>query len=326
MMRPFSSSTIPLLMLARVILSILAFARRPLRVLEIREAFAAFRGRPIDLISDEDIISECPLLTMYVKPRDGGSNGFLLLSHSYSVRSFLHSHAKHQPDEVLCKQDDCSHDIVDPDILADACVNHLHAQHYSVSWKPHSNSVTGIEDPQKQQSFTNYAAKYWYRHCDASSRSERIQSLMKTFLLSNSFYRSIQIQSISVVGHFLINYHPLTGDPVSVKRNLPELTERIDDDEHAFQEQYIVLLCEWSHLLHLGLSSRFVGELDRVLWPTIGSKKFLTGGKCRYMSSTIGPGFIPAGPTSRPEASSCLVAATTFDGKRQVHCYIDTTK
>lgn len=309
----------------RVILSLLTFAKRPLRILEIQEAIETIRAKELSNITTEVIIEACPLLTHYIRSRDGDANGTLVLSH-HSVRAFLQSHASDSLG-VPCVHEDChEQNIVDTDLLARCCMRYLLRSCFA-SLLQQNKEFQSIDCDGKllrERQFATYAAKYWYRHCDMPSPSPKIQNLVKEFLLSDNFHTSLQIQSICIIGHFLIDYHPLTGRPRLMKQNLPRWTNQIDDKIHHFQSQYRSFFVEWHHVLQLGLSSHFVGEIDRVLWPTLGAGTFLRGGQCRYSCFTVGAGSDTANPAfPHDSATSCLVIASSNDGRRQTLCFAD---
>lgn len=105
------------------------------------------------------------------------------------------------------------------------------------------------------------------------------------------------------------------------------MTDDIDDKVCNIKEQYQTMVWDWSHLLHLGLSSDFVGELDRVLWPTLGTGRFLTRWECRYQSLTIGVAPASVAPISKLDTATCrLVAASCYDEKQQALCYMDDSR
>jgi len=179
--------------------------------------------------------------------------------------------------------------------------------------KSHLHFVCQDGSVLKEHQLVLYAAKYWYRHCDESSISGEIQELVRNFLLSENFLTCLRIQSVSIIGHFLISFNQLTGRPSCLKQNLPLWTNLIDSETTKFHDQYKEMLREWSHLLQLGLSSGFIGEIDRVFWNSLGPESFLSKGRSRYNSFLIGdaPMFCPQKPKT---PTSCMLLAPTDDG------------
>ena len=272
------------------------------------------------IMDDAKIRGECSALVRYMKPSDGSGNGTLVLSHS-AVHTFLREHS----DNHQCTENNCleTH-VVSADILRQCCVKYLLQPRYSTTLEQRGrlNFVSGDGTSLKEHQFALYAAKYWYRHCDDLLPSDETKDLVRRLLESENFQTCLQIQSVSIIGHFLISYHPLTGRPRSLKQNLPAWTPLIDTDTHKFHEQYKDFLREWSHLLQLGLSYRFNGEVDRVFWKMLGQQSFLSNGQCRYKSFLIGDR--PGCPSGRFSTSSCMFLSSSSDGQRHTALYVST--
>lgn len=270
---------------------------------------------------DEQIIGECPGLVRHIKSQSGADDGTLVLSHG-SVHQFLKEHASNAATHICTLLDCTEHEIVESDLLAICCVKYLLQNCYSLPLKNQTRAHFKCCDGSllKEHHLALYAAKYWYRHCNESTASKEIQVLVKQFLLSENFRTCLQIQSVSIIGHFLISYHQLTGDPKCMKQNLPSWIDLINDDANKFQSQYKVLLREWNHVLQVGLSSQFIGEIDRVLWPSLGPKNFLNKGQSRYKSFLIGQA--PLDSASATSTLSCQVWTSSTDGMTQTVCHL----
>jgi hypothetical protein len=252
-------------------------------------------------------------------------NGTLVLSHS-AVHTFLREHSQSDK-RTHCTIPDCQEcDLVSADIITLCCLRYLTQPRYvALEQKSRLHFVSKDGSILREHHFVLYAAKYWYRHCDDSSISTEIQELARRFLLSENFQTCLQIQSVSIIGHFLISFNPLTGRPKSLKQNLPSWTNLIDDETTKFQDQYKAMLREWSHLLQLGLSSQFIGEVDRVFWNSLGPESFLSKGRSRYNSFILGD--VPPACSQRPDAlKSCMLLSSSGDGATQTLFYFDTGK
>lgn len=277
------------------------------------------------ILDDTKITSECPALVRYVKPGDGSTNGTLVLSHS-AVHTFLREHSE-SDNRSHCTISNCQEcDLVSADIITLCCLRYLMQPRYvAMEQKSRLHFVCQDGSALKEHQLVLYAAKYWYRHCDESSISTEIQELVRTFLLSENFLTCLQIQSVSIIGHFLISFNQMTGRPRCLKQNLPLWTNLIDGETTKFHDQYKEMLREWSPLLQLGLSSRFIGEIDRVFWNSLGPESFLSKGRSRYNSFILGD--VPSFCLQKPKApTSCMLLSSSDDGVTQTLFYFDTGK
>ena len=271
-------------------------------------------------MDDAKIRGECSALVRYIKPSDGSGNGTLVLSHS-AVHTFLREHS----DERQCTERNCQEaNIVSADILRQCCIKYLLQPRYSTTLQQRGrlNFISGDGTPLKEHQFALYAAKYWYRHCDDLMPSDDAKNLVRRLLMSENFQTCLQIQSVSIIGHFLISYHPLTGRPRSLKQNLPSWTPLIDSDNHKFHEQYKDFLREWSHLLQLGLSYQCNGEVDRIFWKTLGRQSFLRNGQSRYQCFLVGDN--PGCPNKPLSTSACMFLSSSNDGEKHTVLYVSS--
>ncbi|KIL83583.1 hypothetical protein FAVG1_13203 [Fusarium avenaceum] len=258
----------------RVVLSLLAFARRPMRLNEVFEAVAIYRTpygsdiRP-DSASGEQILSCCLSLIRHTPETD-----FLRLSHS-AVRTFVLD----PPTNV-----DCPGSLVDPEIIQVCCLQYLLQPKYKMSLeKTQSDQYTlpGDRNTILSHTFLLYAAKYWYLHHDSSGNDLSAGTIASVcqFVKSANFRTILQVQSLFIESHFLMQFDSITDRGSSVRRTLPNWMHWHSSDIHR---QYHTFQGEWCRLLQAGRSDPFRGELDRCFWRALGPSNFLYSKQGRY--------------------------------------------
>ncbi|KAM4063707.1 hypothetical protein HRG_006830 [Hirsutella rhossiliensis] len=268
----------------RHILSLMTFAKRPLRVAEVEEAVSIIDSSVshagCDDLSDrnrklrEDIVHRCVPLVDFVPDARGGH---LLPSHG-SVVEFLRkllvasSDGADDDGQSLASLPASTKALVDAAVMADACLKYLFQKRYARMLHRRSNDefmpslISDIED----HHFLRYAAKNWYRHADQAGE-RKCDDVMK-FLASPQFLTTIQVQSLFIVGHFInrINY---LGQQV-MKQNLPEWF-RTCDDGRSMARSYETFSAEWSRFLQLGITTYKQAEIRRCFWGALGPGNFL---------------------------------------------------
>ena len=228
-------------------------------------------------VSLSTIRKECSRLVRFIQ--EGNSeDGTLELNHS-AVFKFLRDNEGIEdvkPDEG----------VVSRDLICDCCVKYLSQPRYSKLLKKvnHYEFTTWLGESTLEHHWLLYAAKYWYRHCEDKMSSPQSHDRLQRFLLSPNFQTLIQVQSLSIIGHFLLRFDPITGQPVSMKKILPDCVGDLDSRGYKIVPQLNEFLCEWSELLQLGLTSRFNGEIDRCFWSALGPLHFLQDKEERYHS------------------------------------------
>lgn len=285
------------------ILSILAHTRRPLTLQELQEALSiidASWSKDVracqDLESDiliqrKDIIHRCKPLVKFVQSTAGDiDHGYLSLSHA-SVFKFLHETSnEHQEQEVdssgtASTRDEKTNSRVDDHLIASACLKYLSQKRYSRPLRKVSTTdfETGISPSSnvRQHFFLQYAAKYWYRHFEASGSCTSRCAVVKNFLTSPQFITAIQTQSLFVVGHFINSFDEDEGVGAGapkygrvMKRNIPEWFRRCDEGRELVAD-YEVFISEWSRFLQMGVTDCMNGEIERCLWGALGETNFL---------------------------------------------------
>lgn len=276
----FLHSNLPLW---KIILSLLTYTKRPLRLLELREAVAILRSAANEDLSTSKFVSlttirkECSRLVRFIQEEDS-EDGTLELNHS-AVFAFLREDV--ETEDV--KPEEC---VVSRDLICDCCVKYLSQPRYSrlLGKKNHYEFTTWLGESTSKHQLLLYAAKYWYRHCDEKMPSPDSQDRLRKFLLSPNFQTLIQVQSLSIIGHFLLRFDQITGQPLTMKKILPDCVRHLDSNTSRILPQFNDFIYEWSELLQLGLTAEYNGEIDRCFWRALGPPHFLQNKEGRYNS------------------------------------------
>ncbi|KAI0424043.1 hypothetical protein F5Y09DRAFT_354051 [Xylaria sp. FL1042] len=311
---------------ARVVLSLLTFAKRPLTMTEVVEAIAMLRtpsgcNLREDRATEKKILNCCLSLVRHTpKESDGYNVGLLRLSHS-AVRTFLLDssttisfEAKHQP-------------LVESRIIGDCCLRYLSQPRYGILLVKRDTTKFETIDHVTilPHQFLLYAAKYWFQHFDSQVENsdtcldDRDKTIVTGFLRSTNFRTAIQIQSLFVTGHFLQNFDSITDRGLNVRRTLPDWVRQYEPGLHR---QYQTFQGEWCRLLQAGPSESFRGEIDRCFWGALGSDNFLSSHNNtiqRYDSFEF-----RKRKGSRMEGDSCQVHSISQDGRRLVTAWVQT--
>ena len=263
------------------------------------------------------IRKECSRLVRFIQAEDSEEDGTLELNHS-AVFAFLREDS--DITEVASEER-----AVLPHLICDLCVRYLSQPRYSklLTRRTHYEFTTWSGESFLTHQLLLYTAKYWYRHCEERATSPDYHERLRQFIFSPNFYTLIQVQSLSIIGHFLLSFDRITGQPTSMKKILPACAKDISDAQ--ILPQFNDFLYEWSEFLQLGLTSEFNGEIDRCFWRALGPEHFLRLGQERYHS------FHFASPQTTSDASAstqnfCFFHSLTPDGQELVLCRVQSSK
>ncbi|KAI1358257.1 hypothetical protein F5Y08DRAFT_351042 [Xylaria arbuscula] len=154
-----------ILPLWKIVLSLIVFAPRPLRVGEVQEAVAMIRTpENSDLHKGkkpwpEVILRSCMSLIHQIRVGDDVSKNLLCLSHA-SVSKFLRKHCNVFEDPETC--------LIDTGIPRKCCMLYLQQPRYGQLLQKHADGDFWAKDGKsiKKHEFLLYAAKYWAAHYD----------------------------------------------------------------------------------------------------------------------------------------------------------------
>jgi hypothetical protein len=266
-------------------LSILTFARRPLRFPELQEAIASFclkdrftstgfpNVSPNSLILFDSLKNRCVPFVRYYSKDSKDTNGVFRLAHQ-SVHLYLLSVSNHPKRGSSTTTGNSSQPpMVDATFLANSCLNYLFQDRYARTLTKESALIfrAGIEDVRKHK-FLQYAAKYWYRHVDDPEPDLRFSYLAECFLRSPQFITAIQIQSLFVPGHFIQDLDCDDPKKRNIKKNLP--ASLVSGAYVKLWNDYHEFLAEWGPFLQRGVCENVNGEIDRCLWSTLSTTNY----------------------------------------------------
>ena len=330
---------------SRIVLSLLTFARRPLRISEIIEGVATVRtarGNALNaskLVVPRKILSCCLSLVRQIKIDGNYLNDILHLSHS-AVRTFLLKNS-----DVAEVVPDTADELVNSRIIRDCCLTYLSQPRYRTILSKDSFGVFWTEDDEdvRNHHLLSYAAKYWYQHFDAETDSfgplppaASDKMAVMSFIKSTNFQTCIQVQSLYVIGHFIQRDDDITDQVKLVRRTLPnwiafqgpnhsntkdEEDRKAPTNDDGIHRQYLEWQGEWCELLQCGQSRQFNGEVDRCFWTALGQSNFLSHNTGRYKSFQIqqtGDGQV--------EEKFCRVQQLSADGRKLMICWLSTTE
>lgn len=266
-------------------MSILTFARRPLRFPELQEAIASFCLKdhftstgfpdisPDSLILFDSLRNRCVPFVRYYSKGNEDTNGVFRLAHQ-SVYRFLLSVSNHPKRPSSTARDILSQSpMVDVGFLANSCLNYLFQDRYARTLTKESVLIfrSGSEDVRTHK-FLQYAAKYWYRHVDDLEPGVDFSYRVECFLRSPHFVTATQVQSLFVPGHFIQDLDCDQPKKRTIKQNLPASLDsgayvKLWNDYHEF-------LAEWGPFLQRGVCENVNGEIDRCLWSTLSATNY----------------------------------------------------
>ncbi|KAK3898989.1 hypothetical protein C8A05DRAFT_37409 [Staphylotrichum tortipilum] len=316
----------------RIVLSLITFAKRPLKIAEIVEGVAMIRtaeGSNLNNNKRTDagkILASCmSLVRPITQDRNGcaGPDQVLRLSHS-AVRAFLLKNS-----DVARPAVDEQHQLVSSHIIRDCCLRYLLQPRYSrllTRPSPTGSLQTRTCGDVTTQRLLTYSAKYWYQHFDAPTvpisgklvdpdaipPSDRAR--VRDFLRSPNFQTCLQAQCLFVVGHFLQQFDPVTDQATTLRRTLPNWTAVLQPEIHR---QYANFQIEWCHLLQSGLgAAQAGGEVDRCFWGALGPANFLSRNAGRYRSFefALNDATAAAGSEGDRDAKALHLEKWTLDG------------
>ena len=282
------------------VFSLVAFARRPLRMNELREAIGILKSPTPELL-DKAMMPYARYLSKLFAPlievgedQEGNHDGTCRLVHS-TVKEFLReSQGKVFDLESGDSQADL---IITPTIAADACLKYLRQARYAhLLTKQHDGRhgldiIPGDRVPDNHQ-FLLYAAKYWDKHLDDVQADDKRRSLVTDFITSSNFQTLLQVQSLYLEGRFSIFkvYHQ---HGKFLPRVFPKwfIGGESSSNELDIWASYRQFVHEWMHFLgcsecgdHRCPAVRFAGEIDRCWWSALGPRNILSKFKGRYDS------------------------------------------
>jgi hypothetical protein len=278
------------------VFSLVAYARRPLKVKELREAIGVLQSAN-PAVPDPDAVpflkslqKFAPLLEVQGEWIDESP---CQLYHS-TARDFL----VRFPETLANASDntqECESGLrITTCKIADACLYYLAQHRYeNLLSRRDDNWYDGYNKPvlPETHSFLVYSAKYWDKHLDNIDEIERdrFRGRIERFIKSPNFRTCIQVQSLWVNGQF----------KVLARRALIPLFRRAfpgwfaeEETGKKLWENYVGFLHEWMYILRCGICEcsapcavrPVAGEVDRIWWGALDPENFLSSLAGRYKS------------------------------------------
>lgn len=278
--------------------ALVAFARRPLKIKELREAIAMLKSRDAGAPSLNR--TEMPFIRtlrelfeplIEVESDRGMEDDCICRLYHSTVLDFLCRNTQVLSNSLTAGLE------ISPNGIADACLLYLSQPRYSRLLSRSANSGQWLDlnnDPMVEHQFLAYSAKYWDKHLDCSHGEwpldrecegfVELQVRVEEFLNSSNFQTCIQVQSLCVDLHFGI-FSVKDSPDEFLKRVLPDWLLPGSTNGQMYKIDYRSFWSEWHVLLDCGTSDdSYMGEIDRCWWAALGRKNFLSKMNSRYVT------------------------------------------
>lgn len=247
-------------------MALIAFAKRPLKLPELRDALAnsQVQFQNLESIDGDQIERDCVPFIDFYSPRGESEDGYFRVRHAFLSQFMRTSHE--------ARISAAEHPAVNPNVIAETCLCYLSQQRYS--------DLT--MEPPSSHSFLGYALKYWHRHLDEVDRNPTLIQKASSFLRSPQFISITRFQSLLLERHFRGNFggkKQNSGFRMS-SLNVPQ-SVRVQEAMRSDIDDYRDFAVEWSGLLSLGTTeSSLAGKIEHCFWGALGEKNILrTHGK-----------------------------------------------
>ncbi|KAJ6601324.1 hypothetical protein DFH09DRAFT_560440 [Mycena vulgaris] len=288
--RIFDRFETPQRSLVSKIFALVAFARRPLRMRELREAVGLLQSPNPRSLDPGDMPFPSSLRTLLpplIEMQEEGCtdpDDFICRLFHSTLRDFLSKNPT-----ILQRNDPAAGLLVNPDVIATACLLYLAQARYARPLKKHgARWVDAAGASVDRHQFHPYAAKYWDKHLDAATPSDALENRVASFITSSNFQTCIQVQSLWVDAQFGV-FRQVNRDRIFLRRMFPAWFVAGSLAGMKLWRDFRVFLHEWKYFLHCprfgdpdSVTLPYTGELDRCWWPALGPHNFLSKFKCKY--------------------------------------------
>ncbi|CAK5262530.1 unnamed protein product [Mycena citricolor] len=276
------------------VFALVAFARRPLRMLELREAVGLLQSKnPLVLEQDSLPFTKhlrtllSPLIEMQPAGHEDDPDDYTCRLFHSTLRDFL----LRNPTILQPVANDAKDLVIDQRVIARTCLMYLFQTRYThLLRKTDGHWVDAQGIPAHQHQFHLYAAKYWDKHLSECNKTEDLSHRVNRFITSPNFLTCIQVQSLWIDAQFgVFSYTAQKDDRVYLRRMFPRWFVNDTADGKKLWEDLRAFVHEWRYFL---CSSRledsqsdtlpYAGELDRCWWNVLGPQNFLSRNDCRY--------------------------------------------
>lgn len=317
MTSPFSSTQIGqitwrrsvLTLFCSEILSLVTFAKRPLKLREVEEALAIngkhWKGpnlvaHEIDKLDRQKVHRICAPFVSLSPCHDTADDYTLRLSH-VSAYDFL----KGLSNRTVSEADEIS---ISPEFIAQTCLKYLSQERYT------NTNLQTVEG----HAFFLYAAKYWHRHADEAGPS--ISKSSSSFMQSLQFLGVTRLQSLFLHRHFSQSIED-GDDSTATAANVPQALGKLDVSK-SIHDEYADFVREWGEFLQLGvtnLASR--GDIGRCFWGALGKDTVFQAHASAiekqqsFLLQLNGPG-VQSQQLGNASAHECFYQSISDDGNR----------
>ncbi|THU77217.1 hypothetical protein K435DRAFT_974075 [Dendrothele bispora CBS 962.96] len=288
--------------LACEVFALVAFARRPLHIREIREAIGILRNAN-NLESSmpftkklEAIFS--PLIEVLKSPESDNPDDYTCHLFHSTVKTFFVNHPEilKIPQGNMLYLSPCT--LISPSAIASACLRYLSQPRYSTLLRKGADGewCDASGGRVQQHRFLIYSAKYWDKHLDnihTLDHASELKKAVRKFITSSNFQTCIQVQNLWVDHQFGIFGVSNIHNKLFLRRVLPEwFTE--EEEFVALLRNFRLYLREWRTLLNCTRCENpgcvlhpYAGLVDRCWWTALGRSNFLSKMHGRYVSFTF---------------------------------------
>ncbi|KAK0464302.1 uncharacterized protein EV420DRAFT_1637875 [Desarmillaria tabescens] len=300
----FDRIDVPYRQLACEVFALITFARRPLRIKEIREAISVLRNpkNPKESMPFSSKMESvfAPLIELRGDADNTNEdNRTCHLFHS-TVRTFLDKYPEIFRNDLKGMECTTACCRITPNAIANACLLYLSQDCYARllqksddgRWRVQND---GLDELVEDHRFLIYSAKYWDKHLDDLSildSPDALKERVRAFMTSPNFQTCIQVQSLWVDSQFGTFWRPAALNKTFLRRVLPEWFSKSEDEGFkALLQNYRLFLREWRAFLCCMkcddpecILSLYAGQVDRCWWAALGPKNFLSKLPERYIS------------------------------------------
>ncbi|KAJ7492169.1 hypothetical protein FB451DRAFT_519336 [Mycena latifolia] len=275
------------------VFALVAFARRPLKMKELREAVGLLQSKnPRSLVRADMPPTPrlCKLLPPLIEMQEEGCtdpDDFICRLFHSTIRDFLFKN----PGVLQTASDPAVDLLINQDVIANACLLYLSQARYARQLKKHNARwIDAAGDSVDRHQFHLYAAKYWDKHLDEVIPTEALENRVGSFIMSSNFQTCIQVQSLWVDAQFgVFSYVGDNRNHTYLRRMFPAWFVAGSPTGMKLWHDFRGFLHEWKYFLHCPkfeepdcITLPYTGQLDRCWWPALSRNNFLSKLKCRY--------------------------------------------
>ncbi|PVF92590.1 hypothetical protein CPB86DRAFT_176028 [Serendipita vermifera] len=296
--------------ISSLIFSLVCFAKRPLRLEELREALGMLQSKDPSILTESDLPFMdrlknllAPLVEVMEVQGPYHTDRFCRLFHS-TVRDFLIENpgvlCTHLDNKSSSYNEHVCELHINPSIPANACIRYLSQSRYGELLTEDKDHywIDSTGSTVHSHHLLLYAAKYWDRHLDDVVPNGDLEARVSSFILSPNFRTCLQIQSMWIDGHFCVFQLPGSDDKFQfLRRTFPRWLVTNTQIGRQLWYDYRDFLHEWKDFLNCQKcddsydrpTRACLGDVNRCWWSALGPSNFLSRFGGRYLSFIFQP-------------------------------------